>query len=991
MAKALTPLDAYNNPEAFLNQLPGLQFVQVNKRRFAYPNKDSGLILFEKKSNWCIVNHSDRTDIPSGNIYTFTSRLHNTTDPVEIFSILNKAIGRTNDPFFNAIQRNRTTTHTRNIKQYAPTFKVHHTTANSLPDNDLFTMVRTFAKGNDPDGVIKTVDLDGLQYILNHTPRTTKDQQPAILKGIFEGGTSGEYCRKSSGMLFFDIDVKAAKGDKPGENEALLKEDARTKVFKALKAVAPLVWSSWSGKGIAGVFYVPGLDQYDHHQTDNHLEAAKAVYQYIGEMVFNQTGIKITFDPAQGKFRQIRFLTPQVEPVKINHNCAAFHFKQVLSDAPTSQGNDTVFTFNDYVSEKTPQIIDVLTDQDKVILKSLTGSGKTWFVLDLIKRGTIAGCNKVIFAVPTNTLAQQVASDYRINFGVTIPIVNENFTWYDDSINAYIATYDSVQKLKHLLPEALLIVDEAHLLFDAGGYRLEACNDVYYFLGKAARSLIISATPYKLDGWHYLDCKHEDPDKAQKLIVSPIKYNGKAIDLPIPPAAEGLVLIRVNDTASLEALKTKIGDAAAIISSKYGTKYKEDCPVYNSLINTGKVPPGIKYILTTSLLDTGVSIRQQVDQIILFSPLTVNEVLQFGARARKLKGVNHSVKVTVYIKNKTECTSKAYEVDFNGIVEHIKKSYEKEKQAFNLLVQARTEAGRPHRAEDLHKDIKNNGSPIYWNKHEQKFEISEPQVHHIALMEWKSKVSDAGFFAALEASGDHVVVEPFQVVDFSECKQLAEVRKEKAQITKDAKKQAFDIFHQDSDIVMKAAAKYGRNKRLKAEIMKCYLPDIHSDKDITNFYLDHKALFDHHFFNTPIKRFLQLIELHLDKDDSLQVVYANQTKQKFDLIYNRIILTHKPDSPKIDKHLERIERLDATIQGAEKYEFTIREMKILLINSGYSYYSVSNKQQIILRFKEVFEGSWNARKKTFEIRQRWTKKNLEHLFKKRWSNSLTFT
>jgi hypothetical protein len=168
-----------------------------------------------------------------------------------------------------------------------------------------------------PSGILQCHSLRSLTERLNAFKRTGgKDTNPAILKGIYEGGTAGNFCVKPSSLLPFDIDVKKDTVTKPAENELLFNSEVNNEVFQTLQDAAVLVWKSNSGNGIAGLVWVNGLNLIS--DTNEHRKQSKAVYELLNKYVHQKTGIDVDFDPQQGKFRQIRYLAEQKEPRTLN-------------------------------------------------------------------------------------------------------------------------------------------------------------------------------------------------------------------------------------------------------------------------------------------------------------------------------------------------------------------------------------------------------------------------------------------------------------------------------------------------------------------------------------------------------------------------------------------------------------------------------------------------------------------------------------------------
>src|SRR6056297_311765 len=64
-----------NRPETFLNLLPDLTPVKYgNSLRFKESN---GLSIYKHKNGkWILKNHSDKLDLPNGDVWNFTRQLH---------------------------------------------------------------------------------------------------------------------------------------------------------------------------------------------------------------------------------------------------------------------------------------------------------------------------------------------------------------------------------------------------------------------------------------------------------------------------------------------------------------------------------------------------------------------------------------------------------------------------------------------------------------------------------------------------------------------------------------------------------------------------------------------------------------------------------------------------------------------------------------------------------------------------------------------------
>ncbi|MBK5208737.1 MAG: DEAD/DEAH box helicase [Flavobacteriaceae bacterium] len=185
-------------------------------------------------------------------------------------------------------------------------------------DKEHFTEIEVYYSEKKPkpnNGVVAHYTLKQLKERLNNLPKNLKkDSDPAILKGIYNGGTKGMFCDIPAPFLFFDIDVKK------DENEHLKEAFSNAKVFEILKEISVLCWRSKSGYGMAGILYVPYLAKVTKDSTELHLKIGNAITMVVSKYIKDVTGISVLFDPAQSKFRQIRFLTNQEFPSLINEN-----------------------------------------------------------------------------------------------------------------------------------------------------------------------------------------------------------------------------------------------------------------------------------------------------------------------------------------------------------------------------------------------------------------------------------------------------------------------------------------------------------------------------------------------------------------------------------------------------------------------------------------------------------------------------------------------
>lgn len=198
-----------------------------------------------------------------------------------------------------------------------------------------FTEIETYYSDNKPNkdkGIVSYYSLNGLLNRLNTYISTNKKfGATSILKGIYNGGTSGQYCTLPAPFLFFDIDVKNE------ENKPLQDAYKNARVFELLKKIAVLTWRSNSQKGIAGILYVPQLENITKKEITKHLKICNAITTYLSNILKRQ-GCIVDFDIAQNKFRQVRFLAEQKEPKELNKEPYTFSYELEEIEATAFNG-----------------------------------------------------------------------------------------------------------------------------------------------------------------------------------------------------------------------------------------------------------------------------------------------------------------------------------------------------------------------------------------------------------------------------------------------------------------------------------------------------------------------------------------------------------------------------------------------------------------------------------------------------------------------------
>ena len=230
-----------------------------------------------------------------------------------------------------------------------------------------------------PEGM-RDISLQEFQPLLNSYEKPkSKTQSSGVLKGRYSGGFKGENCTQTAPYLFFDVDV--ANTEKKKENVHLLDPVKNQTIFVTLQELAVIVWRSNSQNGIAGILYVPQIAEYTNAEKDIHKTVGEAITDFLSDHLYTTTGIRVDFDPAQSKFRQVRFIAEQHAERSLNPSPYEFTYKIEEKIKKTPQGvpqyRDKHFrqpegSIHAQFNESTP-IIDVML-RNGFVITSQSGS-----------------------------------------------------------------------------------------------------------------------------------------------------------------------------------------------------------------------------------------------------------------------------------------------------------------------------------------------------------------------------------------------------------------------------------------------------------------------------------------------------------------------------------------------------------------------------------------------------------------------------------------
>lgn len=244
---------------------------------------------------------------------------------------------------------------------------------------------------------------------------------------------------------------------------------------------------------------------------------------------------------------------------------------------------------NEDLGEKPLEILEThIFNHDRILLDAPTGTGKTWGLMYLSQKANfmeLMDIERIIFCVPTTAIGDQLKADFKKEFNIDIGFIRGKSS-DEDMEQAYrqsvvITTYDSLKKAVFGLDKTLLIVDEMHELRNAGNYRKGVVQSVFEYMNLAKKVVAVSATPlYQFctninERFNYKLCKVYSKNR-QEIHIQPYVYS-KGVEAFVlkhrlmninQDESIGTHIYKKNDVNMLEAFKKT---ASTIYGEKHVT------------------------------------------------------------------------------------------------------------------------------------------------------------------------------------------------------------------------------------------------------------------------------------------------------------------------------------------------------------------------------------------------------------------------------------
>ena len=434
-----------------------------------------------------------------------------------------------------------------------------------------------------------------------------------------------------------------------------------------------------------------------------------------------------------------------------------------------------------YISEHETILMTMLTRSlqgETNLLIAPTGSGKTYSIINMLKKVDDLGQIKSIFIVPNSINVEQIKIDYKIpGAWGDIPVIPEL-----EKGNVVVMTWDKfIQLDENILRDYIVVLDEVHQTY-TDMYRKQKINKLYENLELTKGQIHITATPNKLNFNNY-DFILEYKQKAQT------KYNVKLYDKVCDDTICNIIknsnkfALLKDDIKYLNFMKennpTKKIDVITSSTRNLSKTYKE--------IVTKSTMKKIDGICNTSVLVAGVNIYEPgITDIIIVEEKDIATIKQYVARFRDLEEVN------VHIFNKHQEESKTYDIEWlvdtrlqevNVDIDYYNKKNHNETFIESVL--------------DISPIRLGNSQEYYWNSELYKYIVSELGIRNTCYTRYYTKADIQSYKVLLE--------EYFPKVDIIENEEADNIsRKIYNQIALEEKKEILELLEKEKSILVGA-------------------------------------------------------------------------------------------------------------------------------------------------------------------------------------------
>lgn len=281
-----------------------------------------------------------------------------------------------------------------------------------------------------------------------------------------------------------------------------------------------------------------------------------------------------------------------------------------------------------------------------------TGAGKTWWLLNKLARQ-----QRLVMVVPTVSQLRQVQNNYRRRYDLAFVSGEDKTAIKKPNIakRSIVCTYDQLGLIMRTLGESevknrILVIDEAHKLYQAGGYRGTAIHGLLVNFERSpwARIVTVSATfstfmvrlaCLRPDEWVAVEEASRPKRDFTARYYQPSefpKWPGELMRLAKSHDRKGMIIVRVNAKRQIDELYHTF-TAAGLKCLRVYSDIQDDIEI-RRFLEDSVIEGDIDVLFTTSLIDEAINLMNVDDDVhsihIIGSRSHVEEITQFIGRFR---------------------------------------------------------------------------------------------------------------------------------------------------------------------------------------------------------------------------------------------------------------------------------------------------------------------------------------------------------------------
>ena len=305
---------------------------------------------------------------------------------------------------------------------------------------------------------------------------------------------------------------------------------------------------------------------------------------------------------------------------------------------------DKTFEIDSYVSECFEEILDYVDQNHRICVKSETGTGKTTAIIKNFNQ--VRENSRCLIIEPLTSIVDQLGANYEMITHLTGVSSQYDFDMARDS-SIVVATMEQATPLLKLSHFDYVFIDEFHGLITSNQYKRDQVSELTSILESKEYLKVIGLTGTPLEiirclGYSLVSVekRNQEPEEITQRISNLEPYN---ILLQHQSDVTGKAIYRLNITDDLRTFKSQMvseghfqEDEVLVLYADPKVKSGED---FKNLLENGAFRDSIKIVLTTSIIDEGISLEQKgFTDVVFIEGISYNPrpeaVKQFFARFR---------------------------------------------------------------------------------------------------------------------------------------------------------------------------------------------------------------------------------------------------------------------------------------------------------------------------------------------------------------------